>query len=119
MMYIYFVSFPIEQITKVKYERIPTLKATFKHPTDSSHVSTITAANASPMSDGAAAIVLCSGRRYKQYLETLTGQSAGPSHKPIARIRAIADAEVTPIDFPVAPAKAILLACQRYVKSNN
>lgn len=57
---------------------------------------TITAANASKLSDGAAAVVLMSA-------ET----AASKNIKPLAEIIAYADAEIDPIDFGLAPAFAI------------
>ena len=62
----------------------------------------VTAGNASPLTDGAAALVLVSGKALKQY-----------NLKPIARIVSYADAAGDPIDFPIAPAKAIPKALER------
>lgn len=98
------------QSTKVKYEKIPTLRTMFKHPKDASHKPVLTAANSSPMSDGACALVISSGKALK-------GNKG--KNGPIARIIAIADAELAPEDFPIAPAKAIKLACKRYVCLNS
>ena len=63
---------------------------------------TITAANASKLNDGAAALVLMSAAR-----------AAALGCKPLARIRGYADAEQAPIDFSTAPALALPLALQR------
>jgi len=57
---------------------------------------TVTAANASPMSDGAAALVLASRWAIKEYNLT-----------PLAKIIACADASTDPLHFTVAPAAAI------------
>ncbi|KAF6101841.1 acetyl-CoA acetyltransferase 1 [Phyllostomus discolor] len=57
---------------------------------------TVTAANASTLNDGAAAVVL------------MTADAARRLNvKPLARIAAFADAAVEPIDFPIAPAYAV------------
>uniref|UniRef100_A0A7S3I2G6 acetyl-CoA C-acetyltransferase n=1 Tax=Favella ehrenbergii TaxID=182087 RepID=A0A7S3I2G6_9SPIT len=56
---------------------------------------TITAANASKINDGAAALVLMSEDAARER-----------GLKPLARIRAYDDAAVAPIDFAIAPAKA-------------
>jgi len=63
---------------------------------------TITAANASKLSDGASAVVLCNQ-------EALTKYGA----KPLARIVSYADAEVLPLQFPESPSVAIQLALKR------
>lgn len=56
---------------------------------------TITAANASKINDGAAAMILMSEEAAKER-----------GLKPLARILAWEDAAVLPIDFAIAPAKA-------------
>lgn len=56
---------------------------------------TITPANASKVNDGAAALVLMSEDMAKE-----------KGLKPLARIIGYEDAEVQPIDFAIAPAKA-------------
>ncbi|KAH0625141.1 hypothetical protein JD844_033288 [Phrynosoma platyrhinos] len=57
---------------------------------------TVTAANASTLNDGAAALVLMTSEAAKRL-----------NVKPLARIVAFADAAVDPIDFPIAPAHAV------------
>ncbi|KFP90646.1 hypothetical protein N311_02289, partial [Apaloderma vittatum] len=57
---------------------------------------TVTAANASTLNDGAAALVLMTTEAAKRL-----------KVKPLARIVAFADAAVDPIDFPIAPAHAV------------
>jgi len=57
---------------------------------------TITAANASKINDGAAAIVLMSEEAARER-----------GLKPLARIRSYDDAAVAPIDFAIAPTKAV------------
>ena len=63
---------------------------------------TITAANASTLNDGAAAVVVCTAK---------TAEERG--FPVLARIVAFADAATHPIDFPIAPATAVQLAVQR------
>jgi acetyl-CoA C-acetyltransferase len=79
-----------EEFQKVNYDKIPTLKPVFDPK------GTVTAANASALNDGAAAVVLMSAERAK---------AAGL--KPLARIRGFADAATFPKEFTVAPALAI------------
>ncbi|KAI9687240.1 MAG: erg10, acetyl-CoA C-acetyltransferase [Bathelium mastoideum] len=74
--------------------RTTTLRPAFL-PTDPA--ATVTAANASPLSDGGAALVLCSAG----YL------SSHPGIKPIARILGWGDAAQEPAKFTTAPALAI------------
>lgn len=78
------------------FARVPTLKPAFKPD------GTITAANASKLNDGAAALVLMSAAKAKAL-----------GLKPLARIRGYADAEQAPVDFPTAPAKAVPIALKR------
>ncbi|KAI9683435.1 MAG: hypothetical protein M1829_005507 [Trizodia sp. TS-e1964] len=65
---------------------------------------TITAANSSTLNDGASALVLGSRAIAKKY---------GSVSRVLARIVSSADAAIDPIDFPVAPAKAIPIALAR------
>jgi acetyl-CoA C-acetyltransferase len=78
-----------EEFKKVKFEKIPFLKPVF------SSDGTVTAANASTINDGAAALVLAGG-------ETV---GAG-NLQPIARILAYADAEQEPSWFTTTPVLA-------------
>lgn len=82
-----------EEYKSVNFEKIPQLRPAF----DKS--GTITAANASTLNDGAAAVVLMSARKAQEL-----------NLKPLAKIRGFADAASAPIDFPVVPAKCIPLA---------
>ncbi|WP_349314909.1 acetyl-CoA C-acyltransferase [Chitinophaga sp. MM2321] len=82
-----------EEIKNVKFEKIPHLRAVFKAG------GTVTAANASSLSDGAAALVLMSKE-----------QADRSGLKPMARILSYADAQQAPEWFTTAPAKAIALA---------
>nr|WP_199075561.1 acetyl-CoA C-acyltransferase [Pedobacter sp. ASV19] len=84
----------------VKFEKIPSLKPVFKKD------GTVTAANASTLNDGAAALVLMSADKAKEL-----------GLKPLARILAYADAQQAPEWFTTAPAKAIPLALSRAGKS--
>ncbi len=85
-----------EEPATVKFEKIPGLKPVFKKD------GTITAANASTLNDGAAALVLMS----KSKAESL-------GLKPLAKIVAYADAQQAPEWFTTTPAKAIPLALQK------
>jgi acetyl-CoA C-acetyltransferase len=78
-----------EEYKKVHFDKIPSLRPVFT-PTG-----TVTAANASTINDGAAALILVS----KEKMEAL-------GLKPIARIVAFADAEQDPEWFTTAPTLA-------------
>lgn len=80
----------------VKFEKIPELKPAF------SPEGTVTAANASTMNDGAAALVLVS----RQKLEEL-------KLKPLAKIIGYADAEQDPKWFTTTPSLAVPKAVER------
>jgi acetyl-CoA C-acetyltransferase len=71
-------------------EKIPTLKPVFKKD------GTVTAANASSINDGGAAVVLMSAER-----------AAREGKAPLARLRAWGGAARAPIEFTIAPADAI------------
>ncbi len=85
-----------EEINAVKFDKIPLLKTVFKKD------GTITAANASTLNDGAAALVLMS----KEKAEEL-------GLKPLARIISYADAQQAPEWFTTSPSKAIPIALER------
>ncbi len=85
-----------EEPNSVNFDKIPALKPVFKKD------GTITAANASTLNDGAAALILMSKKRATKL-----------GIKPLARIVAYADAQQTPEWFTTAPAKAIPLALYR------
>lgn len=85
-----------EEPRAVKFEKIPSLKPVFRKD------GTVTAANASTLNDGAAAVILMS----KQKAEEL-------GIKPIAKVIAYADAQQAPEWFTTAPSKAIPLALHR------
>lgn len=75
-----------EEFKKVKFEKIPSLKPVF------SKDGSVTAANASTLNDGAAAIILASQQALQR-----------SGLKPIARIVAYADAEQEPAWFTTTP----------------
>jgi len=79
-----------EEYTNVRMEKIPALRPAF------SKDGTVTAANASTINDGAAALVLMS----KEKAESL-------GLKPLATIKSYADAAHEPQWFTTAPAKAL------------
>ena len=79
-----------EEYKKVNFEKIPQLRPVF------SKEGTVTAANASTINDGAAALVLVSKEK-----------AADLGLKPIAKIRGFADASQEPIWFTTSPSLAI------------
>ncbi len=79
-----------EEFKNVKLEKIPTLRPAF------SKEGTVTAANASTINDGAAAMVLMSAEKAKEL-----------NLKPLASIKSFADAAQEPKWFTTAPAKAL------------
>lgn len=89
-----------EQYNKLKLDKIATLKPVF----DRSEKGSITAANSSPLSDGASALVLGSKALAKEF---------GQGSRVLARIVSYADAAMDPIDFPVAPAKVVPIVLAR------
>lgn len=79
-----------EEYKNVKMEKIPALRPAFTKD------GTVTAANASTINDGAAAVVLMSADKAKKL-----------GLKPIAKIKSYADAAQEPKWFTTAPAKAL------------
>ncbi|HUR66508.1 MAG TPA: acetyl-CoA C-acyltransferase [Chitinophagaceae bacterium] len=79
-----------EEPYNVKFDKIPSLNPAFQKD------GTVTAANASTMNDGAAALVLMSTEKAKEL-----------GLKPIARIRSYADAEQAPEWFTTTPSVAV------------
>ena len=91
-----------EGYTRLKPEKVATLKPAFARDGKG----TVTAANSSSFNDGASALVLANADVAREH--------ANPSgNRFLARILSHADAAVAPIDFPVAPARAIPLALAR------
>ncbi|MCE2847102.1 MAG: acetyl-CoA C-acyltransferase [Sphingobacteriales bacterium] len=79
-----------EEYRKVDFNKIPSLRPVFQKD------GTVTAANASTLNDGAAALVLMS----REHADKL-------GLKPLARILSFADAQQAPEWFTTAPAKAL------------
>lgn len=84
----------------IKLEKVPTLKPAFVRD----GTGTVTAANSSTLNDGASALVLGSKEIAQKY---------GAGSRVLARICGHADAAVDPVDFPIAPAKAVPIALER------
>jgi acetyl-CoA C-acetyltransferase len=85
-----------EEFKNIKLEKIPKLKAVFQKN------GTVTAANASTLNDGAAALILMSEEK---------ANSLGI--KPIGEIISYADAAQKPERFTTTPSKAISMAIQK------
>ena len=85
-----------EEYTNVRLDKIPTLNAVFTKE------GTVTAANASTINDGAAALVLMSEEKANEL-----------GLKPLAYIKSYADAEQEPKWFTTAPAKALPIALKK------
>ncbi|HEY2649922.1 MAG TPA: thiolase family protein [Puia sp.] len=85
-----------EEPFNVKFDKIPLLKSAFQKD------GSVTAANASSMNDGAAAMILVSEEKLKQL-----------GLKPLARIVSYADAEQSPEWFTTSPAIAVPRAVQK------
>jgi len=85
-----------EEPSKVNFDKIPQLNPAF------SKEGTVTAANASTMNDGAAAVVLMSADKAKEL-----------GIKPIAIIKSFADAEQDPKWFTTSPSLALPKALQK------
>jgi acetyl-CoA C-acetyltransferase len=85
-----------EEYKNVFFEKIPNLRGAFAKD------GTVTAANASTMNDGAAALVLMS----KEKMDSL-------GLKPLAKIVGFADAAQAPEWFTTSPAKALPIAVER------
>jgi acetyl-CoA C-acetyltransferase len=85
-----------DEPTAVKFDKIPSLRPVFKKD------GTVTAANASTLNDGAAALVLMSADKAKEL-----------GLKPLAKILSYADAQQAPEWFTTAPSKAIPLALHK------
>lgn len=85
-----------EEAQAARFDKIPGLNPVFKKE------GTVTAANASTLNDGAAAVVVMSRKRAEEL-----------GLKPLARILGFADAQQAPEWFTTAPAKAIPLALHK------
>ncbi|KUJ17213.1 thiolase [Mollisia scopiformis] len=84
----------------IKLEKVSTLKPAFIRD----GTGTVTAANSSTLNDGASALVLGNAAIAREY---------GAGSRVLARICGSADAAIDPVDFPVAPAKAVPIALER------
>ena len=91
-----------EEYKKVNFDKIPKLRAAF------SKDGTVTAANASTINDGGAAVILASAKAVEKY-----------NLKPISKILSFADAAQAPEWFTTAPTKAAPLALERAKLSLN
>ncbi|OYQ45466.1 acetyl-CoA C-acyltransferase [Flavobacterium aurantiibacter] len=89
-----------EEYTNVKLDKIPTLNPAFTKD------GTVTAANASTINDGAAAVVLMSEAKANEL-----------GIKPLAYIRSYADAAQEPKWFTTTPAKALPIALEKVALS--
>ncbi len=85
-----------EEYKNVNFEKLKQLKPAFEKD------GTITAANASTINDGAAAVVLMSKEKAEQL-----------GLKPLAIIRSYADAEQEPLWFTTTPSKAMPIAAEK------
>jgi acetyl-CoA C-acetyltransferase len=85
-----------EEPWNVKFDKIASLRPAFGKE------GTVTAANASTMNDGAAAVVLISSEKAKDL-----------GIKPLAIIRGYADAEQEPVQFTTTPSIAVPVAVKR------
>ena len=84
----------------IKLEKLSTLKPAFVRD----GTGTVTAASSSTLNDGASALVLGNAAIAREY---------GAGSRVLARICGSADAAIDPVDFPVAPAKAVPIALER------
>jgi acetyl-CoA C-acetyltransferase len=84
----------------IKLDKVSTLKPAFVRD----GTGTVTAANSSTLNDGASALVLGNAAIAREY---------GAGSRVLARICSSADAAIDPVDFPVAPAKAVPIALER------
>lgn len=89
-----------EGFEDLREEKMKALKPAFVRDGTGS----VTAGNASTFNDGASALVITNKQIAQQY---------GASSRVLARIVSSADAAMDPIDFPVAPAKAVPIALER------
>merc|ERR1712110_524691 len=85
-----------EEYTKANPAKFSKLRPAFDK------AGSVTAANASTLNDGAAAVVLASAEFAEKH-----------GCKPLAKIISFSDAATKPIDFPIAPALAVPIALER------
>ncbi|TRM67975.1 Thiolase, N-terminal domain-containing protein [Schizophyllum amplum] len=102
-----------EEYKRIIYEKVPTLRSAFKKDGG------ITAANSSPLNDGASALVLMSAEKAKELglkpLAKVVCESRVSStlHMMTHFPSAYADAGVDPIEFPSAPTVALPIALKK------
>lgn len=89
-----------EGYENLRRDKLTTLKPAFLRD----GTGTVTAGNASTMNDGASALVLGNKELAREF---------GAGGRALARIVSSADAAIDPVDFPVAPAKAVPIALER------
>lgn len=89
-----------EGYENLRADKLMTLKPAFLRD----GTGTVTAGNASTMNDGASALVLGNRELAREF---------GTGGRALARIVSTADAAIDPVDFPVAPAKAVPIALER------
>ncbi|KAB8234361.1 hypothetical protein ETB97_005879 [Aspergillus alliaceus] len=89
-----------EGYENLRIDKLPTLKPAFLRD----GTGTVTAGNASTMNDGASALVLANKDLAREFAQ---------GNRALARIVSSADAAIDPVDFPVAPAKAVPIALER------
>jgi acetyl-CoA C-acetyltransferase len=89
-----------EGYNNLKKDKVSTLKPAFVKGPDGS----VTAANSSTFNDGASALVLGSKAIAQEY---------GQGSRVLAKIISSADAATDPIDFTIAPSKAVPIALER------
>lgn len=89
-----------EGFENLREDKVATLKPAFVFD----GTGTVTAANSSTFNDGASALVLGSKEIAQQY---------GSGSRVLAKIVSQSDAAIDPVDFPVAPAKAVPIALER------
>ncbi|PLB39780.1 thiolase family protein [Aspergillus candidus] len=89
-----------EGFEKLDEKKVATLKPAFVRD----GTGTVTAANSSTFNDGASALVLGDRAIAQQY---------GQDSRVLSRIVSTADAALDPVDFPIAPAKAVRVALER------
>jgi len=84
----------------IKLDKVSTLKPAFVRD----GTGTVTAASSSTLNDGASALVLGNKAIAQEY---------GSGSRVLARICGSADAAMDPVDFPIAPSKAVPIALER------
>lgn len=89
-----------EGFLDIRIEKVPKLKPAFVQD----GTGTITAANSSTFNDGASAVVIVNESLAREY---------GSQSRVLAKICGYADAATDPVDFPIAPAKAVPIALER------